>query len=559
MMNKTKRILILCLCAIITFNSVFFAYKESVQAADIAAGIVAAVGGAPLLTALVIGGVVVAGGIAIYEFTKTDSQDFKDFGTRIKTGFNDFIAEQEKVIAKEENVLLTDQEAANIGVAKAREYVNNFWDNAIDTTKNTVNGVKKKAMEYWNLYSKLMGDTADLSDTDFNAILNNSGSGSGSGENLPVQVPIIGTGQYLPNYTSTNNCRIIQGKSYIVKGKYLGETVNERSNCVTFVIYNRDSGNASLWFYNYVNDSFGYVKINRISYENLINSDTNIPIYAGDFGSTNDFWQNNLRNNWVSWLLVSAVAAGYTIQKILADLLNDTKAGKSIRTGRKELDKEGDHIGGIFKDNSIPVDKSTLRAIEIADSNFYSGDIGWSIPDAAEWDDYINGTHTYDDVVDDIGAIAVPTDSVREGEDTDTSIDFPRDTDVQDTSDYPRDNTNDQDVPQQIPERPIQDIIDEQGGTFYPMEMTITDIFPFCIPFDIIALVEKFDVGGEKAPVITIPIMYPSRMASALGTDRYNVVIDFQDYIILRNIIRVFLLIGFLIGLMKITRELIRG
>ena len=89
--------------------------------------------------------------------------------------------------------------------------------------------------------------------------------------------------------------------------------------------------------------------------------------------------------------------------------------------------------------------------------------------------------------------------------------------------------------------------------------MDLTELFPFCIPFDIIYLVKKFDVSGANAPVITLPLKYPNAIRGAMGSDRYVVTIDLGDYVVVRDVIRIFLLLLFIAGLMKVTRDLIRG
>lgn len=83
------------LCVVVLTSSFASIHYETVKSAEWVAGAVASVGGGPLLTALLVGGVVVAGGIAVYEFMQTDSEDYSSFYNGVKTGFNEFVAEQE--------------------------------------------------------------------------------------------------------------------------------------------------------------------------------------------------------------------------------------------------------------------------------------------------------------------------------------------------------------------------------------------------------------------------------------------------------------------------------
>lgn len=582
-LSMSKRFLMMFIAAWITFISVFGAYQQTTQAAEWVAGTVAAVGGAPLLTALVIGGVVVAGGVALYEFSQTDAEDWNNFGNGIKQGFEEFVAEQETEIIKQNNSNLSDEEAATQGVAIARDTVNGWWNSAVSGVRNTTNEIKFNAQSYWNLYSKIIGNVAD----------NGISTDIGIGADTVIYPNIINNSGYsigaVPNSNIGGNCISLGENYYLQKGTYC-EDLSSTSGTVYEVNQNTISSDrirvpfAMIWvqgnvIYHYLMGAdINKLTGNIITFSNLAGPAsytqngaensiikaigmTSFPVLiTTSYNAGTEYMMNNYM------LLLPEYGGGSpakNYENTINDILTNTRAGKSISTGRKQLVNEGDYIYSAFKENSIPIKKSSIKVNE----NTATGDIGWDIPSAGTYDDVFSGNKPYGQVVGQTGTIAVPDDVIVGANDpdypidNDTSIDFPKDTPVQDSADYPDSIPDDPAVPDDpaIPDKPFQDVIEEQGGTFYPTEMDITSLFPFCIPFDIIYLVNKFDAGGEQAPVITIPIIYPTAIQSAMGTDRYEVVIDFQDFIVVRNVLRVFILLLFIAGLMKVTRDLIRG
>lgn len=78
--------------------------------------------------------------------------------------------------------------------------------------------------------------------------------------------------------------------------------------------------------------------------------------------------------------------------------------------------------------------------------------------------------------------------------------------------------------------------------------------FPFCIPWDIFNFVSAFYVE-KAAPRIDIP--FPIKGAN--GLDVEIVTIDLSGYEYLSTIIRVMFFVLFLVGLMLVTRQLIKG
>lgn len=80
----------------------------------------------------------------------------------------------------------------------------------------------------------------------------------------------------------------------------------------------------------------------------------------------------------------------------------------------------------------------------------------------------------------------------------------------------------------------------------------ITDIFPFCIPFDVIALFERFGDIGREAPRFYFVI--------DLGQwGEYPIDIDLAEWEDVATLCRTLEIALFILGLILVTRELIRG
>lgn len=93
--------------------------------------------------------------------------------------------------------------------------------------------------------------------------------------------------------------------------------------------------------------------------------------------------------------------------------------------------------------------------------------------------------------------------------------------------------------------------LDENVNNFKAPTL-ILQKFPFCIPFDIYT---AFTVMYHQpvAPVFVLPIVFP-----AYGIDE-SITIDFADFEVLARIVRWFLSAIFVIGLIMVTRKLIKG
>lgn len=79
----------------------------------------------------------------------------------------------------------------------------------------------------------------------------------------------------------------------------------------------------------------------------------------------------------------------------------------------------------------------------------------------------------------------------------------------------------------------------------------LQNVFPFCIPFDLIELINVMNVDAQ-APYFEYPIYIQ-------GVCDEKIIIDFSDYDDLAEIIRTFETLFFILGLILLTRNIIRG
>ena len=82
----------------------------------------------------------------------------------------------------------------------------------------------------------------------------------------------------------------------------------------------------------------------------------------------------------------------------------------------------------------------------------------------------------------------------------------------------------------------------------------VKDRFPFCIPFDLIYLVQALEAESE-IPRFEIPINISYEFIEYHET----FVVDFYDWITVVNVLRAMLDIWLLAGLIVATRDLMRG
>lgn len=88
----------------------------------------------------------------------------------------------------------------------------------------------------------------------------------------------------------------------------------------------------------------------------------------------------------------------------------------------------------------------------------------------------------------------------------------------------------------------------------FMLPATITEKFPFCVPFDIAKCLKLFSVSGRVAPKWEGTIKYGSK-----GENEYKVTIDLKDFEPIAKIVRPLEFIVFLVGLIIVTRDLIKG
>lgn len=78
----------------------------------------------------------------------------------------------------------------------------------------------------------------------------------------------------------------------------------------------------------------------------------------------------------------------------------------------------------------------------------------------------------------------------------------------------------------------------------------LTDKFPFCIPFDIAKCINGFSRTGNPVVQFTIPFPY---------VEKFTIHIDLSDYETPLAILRFFELLGFILGILILTRNIIKG
>lgn len=108
-----------------------------------------------------------------------------------------------------------------------------------------------------------------------------------------------------------------------------------------------------------------------------------------------------------------------------------------------------------------------------------------------------------------------------------------------------------------VPEQPTpnnkEELTSEQAqeNTDYMTTPGLKDVFPFCIPFDMVRAIKVLNTQGRQAPKITARFYFPP-----VGID-YNMEIDLSRFDEIASILRALELIGFVIGLAFVTRNLI--
>lgn len=191
----------------------------------------------------------------------------------------------------------------------------------------------------------------------------------------------------------------------------------------------------------------------------------------------------------------------------------------------KKLTKVGDNV---ITERSAPV-------VDVTDA------------EVEAWDNYKNGLITLDDLIDILGringvAVLNPTDVLPSDEITSTVV-------VPDVAiPIGGDVTKDEDGT--IPA--IGDFAGTVSEEISQTNVNIIDIFPFCIPWDLKNAISLLSAPAET-PRFEIPFKFEK-----LNID-YTFIVDFAEVELLARITRVFSLLFFIVGLIILTRNIIRG
>ena len=129
----------------------------------------------------------------------------------------------------------------------------------------------------------------------------------------------------------------------------------------------------------------------------------------------------------------------------------------------------------------------------------------------------------------------------------------------QDPSVNPAPNPNPNPNPNPDPDNPENPTPEQEAS---PYKADLKDIFPFCIPFDLIHLLKVFDADAE-APVFEFPldIELDNPWTGEKVVDYHHTFeLDMSDYEPVIKILRIFQVVFFIIALMLITRQqMIKG
>lgn len=546
-----KRISMFIMSIIIIFLSIAGSYKKAF-AFDIPTAFWGTIeAGRAMFTALEAGGGM-SNGISLSKLEISSRDDIQRFQTQILIAYTAFCVYKEKIRIALEDPSLSENEVNEMATTSGTKIANDFKNNAINVNTST----KKMSVQDFKYWQEYCNNISTLVRNGWDSV-----EGGGSSINLVTQGV---------DYNLTPNTNIVEdqnifsynGYNYIDKGNYkliddnnyryfaVGNVPSDRIR-IPFIWMQRWNG---VWYFRlkgvdinrltgqviYVND---YVSEAGKTYDNIgvrlqqnIN-DCNFPYVVLDVGADYDNFQNNLVRDYVENFSLkdgSVVEEEYILS--LKNALDSTEVGKAIKEGGATRE---DLIGV----SAVPIKRSSLKTKE----ETVEGVVGWDIPDTTAIAKGIADPNEREEEAKGMGIITVPENAITDIDDPSGVIAIPKDTPVS----IP--DTRDESL-----SVPIDDVISVQGGDFYPIQIDITEFFPFCIPFDIAYCVNKFHVSVGEAPIIHIPIVYPSALHGVLG-ESYDVIIDFNDYVVLRNVIRYFILLLFIVGLMQITRGLIRG
>ena len=511
-------------------------------------------------TALNAGGAIGKGSISLRSFERSSRLDVQNLQGKILMGYHYFLFEKEKI---RQAILYPDKsssEIEQIALDSANTLFTKFENNAINVN-NTTKSLSAQDYGYWKEYCKEIVSIAQnglgSGHIQANTVINpryDNQSGilfSSPKTNIGANcftwndVYFIGKGQYMKydgtiiEYEPTN---VPTDRIRVPYFSVNFTTMHEQFCFYGFTVdYNRLTGEkiaeATLYY-----DRPAWKTYDKDYIDRLI-SNTSFPVYVNPY--LNDVQHAQDFSIDYNNLVVAVNGTIKDYQSKIVEALDETEAGKSIKQG---IEENGDNITYIYNYYSTPVKISSLSTDE--DAGVVSGVVGWDIPDARTLEGAIAVPEDEDDVKQGMGAITVADDDITSRVD-DNVVSFPIDTPI----DVPKVEEITDDPAKVIT---VTDVINVQGGEYYPTQIDITEFFPFCIPFDIAYCIKKFQVGNGEAPIIHIPVVYPKLLQSSLG-ESFDVVIDFNEYIFVRNIIRYFILLLFIVGLMTLTRNIIRG
>lgn len=490
-------------------------------------------------------------GISFNQFVNTTSEQWQEVERKTMQAFKLYLFYRYQIDVTEKFPNMTVEEVRQEALRLSNITYNSFMEKAINVSDTTKEGITVQDFKYWKEFCK-----------EFSSVSKN---GLGSGELLPNTV--INTVTYNPDNVAITsqkmenlgeNCFSYNDHYYVYKGKFFNQDF-DYSNVPTdrvripFAYMFCSLSSYNCW------KVLEYIDVNRLtgdvitrqapinsyvggyspSVYNQCNAQSNLPLCFFEDKTSYIDYTNNLVNNYAEKLSVSVGQSALDWQYEIDDSLKNT-AGTSIKDGNaQQKSKE------VVREGSVPVKRSSLKEEEKEGSKVVSGVIGWDIPKTEVIEAGVADPKEENKTIEDMGIIDVPAEEI-ENPDIPGEVIIPGEAEVV---------VPDEPIPIPIP---ISDIFKIQYGPFYPTSMDITEFFPFCIPFDFAYCVNKFRVGEGEAPVIDFPIVYPKKLQPILG-ESYHVIIDFNDYIFLRNIIRYFLLLSFITGLMFATRSLIRG
>lgn len=539
-----KKPFLMAIVFYMVFISVFSSYKQSVKAAD-----VVLVGGyvalKELLTAILVGGGVVATAYGMDCLMNASDEDVYRFKKAVQDGFEDYCVERAERDWENINSQITTTQTAT---EYAKNVSSDFFNKALTSGKSTVKNVSLTAMNWWQEYCSILNDC-------YSGEFDSSGNSGDLGFNVENVVN--------PNYVKKLEGYTMSGGN--VTMPKLNKTFKGYSNmgyayqCDMVVI-----SYAGDWYvnqynvYNHVycfNNSF-----NPVSHDsNLIA--THVSIDSLDFISeipvvmakkdVNGWFDDSNWSNGEVWNIAKSYCQNYVTPIENDDLPTAFRWLNDLRGNNDIVDHAFSNAGDVpdiidFK-NDIWVRK---KSITDAQSGGYSGSIGWDIPGADLWQKYLNGEISLQELLSLLGALGIPKDKVGVGE-REGTISIPGDTVVDYPKDYSLDTPHDYDEPYE----------GEGEGSFegYKENLNITaiplsELFPFCIPFDIILLFQKLVPDKTTAPTFEMNFEF-----SRFGLQDYTYVFDFADFIILSTVLRDMLTLLFIYGLMVVTRSIIRG